>query len=183
MIFFTRDILAVTIIGGCYWHLVSRGRDDRYPAVFGPVPHSDKLSCILSDSEMSCWALSRTYSSSKRTSHFLFLSTVTTCNWSCSIVPIPMNGISYFLLFYTQKSGLFILMLIVVLFLRSSMPQLFHFSVHLVQNHHCLQNPHLFIFFYWGIVDLQCCANLCCTAKWLSYTCTCIYSFSNYFPI
>ena len=24
-------------------------------------------------------------------------------------------------------------------------------------------------FFYWSIVDLQCCANLCCTAKWLSY--------------
>ena len=27
-----------------------------------------------------------------------------------------------------------------------------------------------FIFFNWSIVDLQCCANLCCTAKWLSYT-------------
>ena len=23
---------------------------------------------------------------------------------------------------------------------------------------------------YWSIVDLQCCANLCCTAKWLLYT-------------
>ena len=27
-----------------------------------------------------------------------------------------------------------------------------------------------FFFFYWSIVDLQCCVNLCCTGKWLSYT-------------
>ena len=25
------------------------------------------------------------------------------------------------------------------------------------------------IYFYWSAVDLHCCANLCCTAKWLSY--------------
>ena len=27
----------------------------------------------------------------------------------------------------------------------------------------------IFIIFYWSIVDLQCSANLCCTAKWFSY--------------
>ena len=25
-------------------------------------------------------------------------------------------------------------------------------------------------YFYWSVVDLQCSGNLCCTAKWLSYT-------------
>ena len=37
------------------------------------------------------------------------------------------------------------------------------------------------IFFFWSIVDLQCCANLCHTAVWLGYTHTDIlflYSFS-----
>ena len=33
----------------------------------------------------------------------------------------------------------------------------------------------VFYFFYWNIVDLQYCANLCCTAKWLSYTHICIF--------
>ena len=28
----------------------------------------------------------------------------------------------------------------------------------------------LSIIFYWGIVDLQCCVNFCCAAKWFSYT-------------
>ena len=27
-----------------------------------------------------------------------------------------------------------------------------------------------FLFLNWSIVDSQCCANICCTAKWLSYT-------------
>ena len=25
------------------------------------------------------------------------------------------------------------------------------------------------VLFYWSIVDLQCCVNICCTAKWFSY--------------
>ena len=33
------------------------------------------------------------------------------------------------------------------------------------------------LFFYWSRVDLQCCGNLCSTAKWLSYTQ--IHSFFN----
>ena len=39
--------------------------------------------------------------------------------------------------------------------------------------HSCLWYSLFFssiLFFYWSIVDFQCCANLCCTAKWLSYT-------------
>ena len=36
---------------------------------------------------------------------------------------------------------------------------------------------------YWNIVDLQCYVSFRCAAKWFSYTYTCIYSFSNSFPI
>ena len=41
----------------------------------------------------------------------------------------------------------------------------------------------LLSFFYWSIVDLQCCTNLCCTAKWLSYTHTYILFFFFFFYI
>ena len=34
--------------------------------------------------------------------------------------------------------------------------------------HH--QGSPFFDFFYWSLVDLQCCINFCCTAKWFSYT-------------
>ena len=37
--------------------------------------------------------------------------------------------------------------------------------------------------FYWSIVDLQCFVSFRCTAKWFSYTYTCIYCFSSSFPI
>ena len=30
---------------------------------------------------------------------------------------------------------------------------------------------------YWSIVDLQCCGSFKCTAKWISYTYTCLFSF------
>ena len=36
---------------------------------------------------------------------------------------------------------------------------------------------------YWSIVDQQCHISFTCTAKQLSHTYTCIYSFSNSFPI
>lgn len=50
-----------------------------------------------------------------------------------------------------------------------------------------IQVNSLFLFFlffkmYWSIIDLQCCDNFFCTAKWVSYTCTHIHSFPNSFP-
>ena len=38
-------------------------------------------------------------------------------------------------------------------------------------------------FFYWSVVDLQCCVSFRCTAKWISYTYTYIHSFLGSFPI
>ena len=37
-----------------------------------------------------------------------------------------------------------------------------------------------FFFFYWSIVDLQCCVNFWCSSKWFSDTYTHIHSFSDY---
>ena len=34
---------------------------------------------------------------------------------------------------------------------------------------HLLQHYFSFFFSHWSEIDLQCCSNLCCTAKWLSY--------------
>ena len=36
--------------------------------------------------------------------------------------------------------------------------------------------------FHWSRVDLQRCVSFRCTAKWITYTCTGIHSFSDYFP-
>ena len=43
--------------------------------------------------------------------------------------------------------------------------------------------PLFFLSFYWSIVDLQCCVNFRCTAKWICYTCTHTHSFLDSFPI
>ena len=40
-----------------------------------------------------------------------------------------------------------------------------------------------FCFKFYIRVNLQCHVSYRCTTKWFSYTYTCIYSFSNYFPI
>ena len=39
----------------------------------------------------------------------------------------------------------------------------------------------LLFFFNWSVVDLQCCANFCCTAKWFSYTYIYIYTHTHFF--
>ena len=40
-----------------------------------------------------------------------------------------------------------------------------------------------FFFLNWSIVPLQCCASFYCTAKWISYTYTSIFSFLDFLPI
>ena len=37
---------------------------------------------------------------------------------------------------------------------------------------------HCYFLSYWHRVDLQCCTSFRCTAKWISYTITCIHYFS-----
>ena len=42
---------------------------------------------------------------------------------------------------------------------------------------------YFFVLFSWSISDLQCCVSFRCITKWLSYTYTCIPSFSDSFLI
>ena len=98
---------------------------------------------------MSCWALFRTYSSSKR-SHFLFLSAVIACNWSWSVVSVPIKGISYFLLFCTKQSGLLIHMLIVILFLHLPCLNFFMFMF-ILYNIVIASEIKTHSFLYWNI--------------------------------
>ena len=55
-------------------------------------------------------------------------------------------------------------------------PELFQENIHM--TYMCIS----FLFFY-CVVDLQCCMSFCCTAKWFSVYCTCVYSFSYSFGL
>ena len=48
------------------------------------------------------------------------------------------------------------------------------------QQSFCSSQTSIFSFFYWSVVDLQCCVSFCCIAKWLSYRCIFFFIF---FPL
>ena len=85
----------------------------------------------------------------------------------------PQKSLPFcFLIFYRLTSCK--LTLIVVLF--------YHFSQHHLQlvNKTCwFLSPYwlsFFIFFNWRVIALQFCVRFCCTAKWVSFMCTHIFS-------
>ena len=49
-------------------------------------------------------------------------------------------------------------------------PLTFYIPIPTLAYPRCFKHMIFFLFIYWGRVDFQCHDNLCCTAKWLSYT-------------
>ena len=48
----------------------------------------------------------------------------------------------------------------------------------LLENFFCFVLFLFYLFFNWSLVDLQCCVNFCCTAKWFSYLYIYIYIYT-----